>query len=60
MKLLQEKAFLFALVGVGVLLPVQANASAIVIVPEPVTLTLLVTGLAGLGAAEIIRRRKNK
>ena len=60
MKVLGDKAFLCALVTAGVLLPLQAQASAPVNVPEPVTLTLLATGLAGLGAAELIRRRKNK
>ena len=61
MKLLGDKAFLCALVTAGVLLPLQAQASVPVHqVPEPVTLTLLVTGLAGLGAAELIRRRKKK
>jgi hypothetical protein len=28
-------------------------------VPEPVTMTLLATGLAGMGGAGLIRRKKN-
>jgi hypothetical protein len=42
------------------ILPVQANASTIGTVPEPLSLALLATGIAGLGAAEVIRRRKDK
>jgi hypothetical protein len=51
------------LVGMALLLlPLQAQASVPTngSVPEPLSLALLATGIAGLGAAELIRRRKNK
>lgn len=60
MRLFAEKIFVFPLIAVGTLLPTLANASVTHVVPEPLSFTLLATGLAGLGAAEIIRRRRDK
>jgi hypothetical protein len=44
----------------ALLVPAQVYASAPAQVPEPVSLALVAAGFAGLGAAEFIRRRKNK
>ena len=60
MRLLPDSPFLIAVVTTGVLLPIQAHASPAPSVPEPVSLALVATGIAGLGAAEFIRRRRDK
>jgi hypothetical protein len=52
---------LFALlIAMGVLVPTQSFASGPASAPEPLSLALLAGGFAGLGAAELIRRRKSK
>jgi len=60
MKLLQERAFRIGLIVTGVLLPFDADASGSIPAPEPVSLTLLTVGAAGLRAAAWIHRHKDK
>jgi len=51
---------LLLLTATVLFLPARANATISADVPEPLSLALLATGLAGLGAAEVIRRRNKK
>jgi MYXO-CTERM domain-containing protein len=60
MNRIQDVAVMFTIAVLGMALPLEAQASVTATVPEPATLVMLATGLAGLGAAEFIRRRKKK
>jgi len=50
--MLKEITLLMALVLIGLALPIPSYASVIIRVQKRVSLTLLATGLAALGAAE--------
>lgn len=60
MRFLKNGSMTLPLLVCSVLAPTQASATLPVALPEPVSLALLATGVAGLGAAEMIRRRKRK
>jgi MYXO-CTERM domain-containing protein len=60
MNRIQDMSVMFTIAVLGMALPLEAQASVTATVPEPATLVMLATGLAGLGAAEFIRRRKKK
>lgn len=60
MKFLKDHTIHVLLVATGLLLPTQSYASSPIPAPEPVSLILLGSGLAGLGVVELIRRRREK
>lgn len=60
MKFLRDNSMILPLLGLALFSPGYAHATLPVALPEPVSLTLLATGIAGLGAAEVMRRRRGK
>jgi hypothetical protein len=59
-RILRDNPTTLQLLALALLSPEYAHATLSVALPEPVSLTLLATGIAGLGAAEVLRRRRGK